>query len=104
MLPKYKAHTEPEIILPHNRDRRSSWDTYRSAGVHGSGRIYAVRLGPFGIVFLALVFAFIAITMLLFLLSVVVIWLPAVALFVASAIISGLLRQVVDRAGRRIGS
>jgi hypothetical protein len=33
-----------------------------------------------------------------------VIWIPAVALLVAAAIISGLLRQVVDRAGRRIGS
>ena len=73
------------------------WGAYRFADMHGTHRTYSVRLGPFGIIFIALVIAVIAAVMLLFLLGVVLIWIPLVALFVAVAIFSSLLRQAVDR-------
>ena len=105
MLPEKKHLAEPEIIPPHYRERRSIWGAYRFADdVHGTHRIYAFRLGPFGIVFLALVITVIAVAMLLFLLGVVLIWIPVLALLVAAAMISGLLRRAVDRRARRVGS
>ncbi len=101
MPPEQKHFAEPEIIPPHYLERRSIWGgAHRFADVPGTRRIYAFRLGPFGIVFLALVIAVIAVAMLLFLLGVVLIWIPVVALLVAAAIISGLLRRAVDRRTR----
>jgi hypothetical protein len=100
MLPEQKPPTEPEIIPPHYRERRSMWAAYRFADMHGTRHTYAVRLGPLGIVFMALVIAVIAAAMLLFFLGVVLIWIPTVALLVSVAIFSGLLRQAVHRRTR----
>jgi len=70
---------------------------YRFVDLHGSHRIYAVRLGPFGFASLALVIvmvvAVLATVMFLVLLGAVLLWVPIVILLIAGTIISALLRR-----------
>src|SRR6478672_379142 len=82
---------EPEIIPPDHPDERSVRDGYHF-DVHGTQRIYVTRLGPFGIVVLGLLIALIAAVILIVLLGAVLIWIPVAVLFVAAAVVSGLLR------------
>ncbi len=89
MLPEQESHTEPEIIPPGRPDRRA----YRFVDAHGTRRVYAVKLGPFGIILLALVIAIIAATMFVLLLGAVLLWIPVFIMFVAAAAIFGLLRR-----------
>ena len=90
-----EPRSEPEIIPPDRGDRQSSSSP---AGVRmffdgGSVRhIYVARLGPLGMVVLALMVGVLFALTLVLVLGVFLIWIPLVGLLVAAAIISGLLR------------
>jgi hypothetical protein len=58
-----------------------------------SHRIYTARLGPFGLILMALAIAIAAAVMLVLLLGAVLFWIPILVLLVAAAVISGLLRK-----------
>ena len=92
-----QPHSEPEIIPPGYSERTSMRSRYRFVDLHGSHRIYAVRLGPFGFASLALVIvmvvAVLATVMFLVLLGAVLLWVPIVILLIAGTIISALLRR-----------
>ena len=91
--PSEEPHTEPEIIPPGRADRPSAQGAYAYVDVRGVHRIYVARLGPFRIILVALVIAFIAAVILFALLGAVLILIPAVALLVAATVIAGLLRR-----------
>jgi hypothetical protein len=99
MKPRHHSRPEPEIILPGDPDIRSRRTTHRFGegypfvGVRTSHRIYTARLGPFGLILLALAIAIAAAVMLVLLLGAVLFWIPILALLVAAAVISGLLRR-----------
>jgi hypothetical protein len=61
--------------------------------VRTSHRIYTARLGPFGLILLALALAIAAAVMLILLLGAVLFWIPILVLLVAAAVISRLLRR-----------
>ena len=87
-----KPRAEPEIIPPGDLDGRPMRDRYHFDVHGGSQRIYVTRLGPFGIVVLGLLIALIAAVIPIFLLGALLIWIPVSVLFVAAAVVSGLLR------------
>jgi hypothetical protein len=91
--PSQEPRTEPEIIPPGHADRRSARGAHAYVDAHGAHRIYVARLGPFGIILLALMIALLTAVMLIVLLGAVLVWIPIVALLVAAGIISGLLRR-----------
>jgi hypothetical protein len=88
--------SEPEIIPPgmplESRRMRDSAET------HGTQRIYIARLGPFGIILLALVIGIVSVAILILLLGAFLLWIPVVGLIVAAAIFSGALRSYFRRA------
>ena len=88
-----ERHAEPEIIPPGYSNRTSTRSAYRFVDELGTCRIYAVRLGPFGILLMALVVAIIAAVVLIFLLGAVLLWIPIAVLFVAAVATSGLFRR-----------
>jgi hypothetical protein len=91
-----KPRAEPEIIPPDRGDRRSRSS---EAGIRvflGSGgvrHIYVARLGPLGMVALALIVGVLLALTLVLVLGAFLIWIPLVGLLVAAAIISSLLRS-----------
>lgn len=87
-----KPRAEPEIIPPGDLDGRPMRDRYHFDVHGGSQRIYVTRLGPFGIVVLGLLIALIAAVTPIVLLGALLIWIPVAVLFVAAAVVSGLLR------------
>jgi hypothetical protein len=90
-----KPRPEPEIIPPDRGDRQSRSGTagirvfLDGGGVH---RIYVARLGPVGMIVLALMVGIVFTITLVLVLGAFLIWIPLVGLLVAAAIISGLLR------------
>jgi hypothetical protein len=90
-----KTRAEPEIIPPDRGDRQSRSG---AAGIrvfldgNGVRHVYVARLGPLGMVVLALIVSVLLAITLVLLLGVFLIWIPLVGLLVAAAIISGLLR------------
>ena len=93
MAREQRPHSEPEIIPPGYSDRASMRGRYRLVDLHGTRRVYAVRVGPFGFVSLVLLIAVIATVMFFVLLGAVLLWIPIVILLIAGTIISGLLRR-----------
>ena len=99
MKPRHDSRPEPEIILPGDPDIRSRrtaqrfGEGYPFVGVRTSHRIYTARLGPFGLILMVLALAIAAAVMLVLLLGAVLFWIPILALLVAAAVISGLLRR-----------
>src|ERR1700736_1118568 len=85
-----KPRAEPAIIPPGDLDGRPMRDRYHFDVHGGSQRIYVTRLGPFAIVVLGLLIALIAAVIVL--LGALLIWIPVAVLFVAAAVVSGLLR------------
>jgi len=85
--------SEPEIIPPGHVDQRSAGRARAYFQVHGTHHVYVGKLGPLGIILLALVIAVLIAVILVVLLGAVLIWIPVVALLVAAGIISGLLRR-----------
>jgi hypothetical protein len=90
-----KPRSEPEIIPPDKGDRRSRSS---AAGMRvfldggGVRHIYVARLGPLGMVVLALMIGILSAIALVLVLGVFLIWIPLVGLLVAAAIVSSLLR------------
>src|SRR5258708_15008415 len=90
-----RPRSEPEIIPPDRGDRQSRSS---AAGIRvfldGSGvrHIYVARLGPLGMVMLALIVGVLFAITLVLVLGAFLVWIPLVGLLVAAAIISGLLR------------
>ena len=91
--PSQEPRTEPEIIPPGRADGGSARDAHAYVDVRGVHRIYVARLGPFRILLLALVIAFIVAVILFVLLGAALILIPVVALLVTATIIAGLLRR-----------
>jgi hypothetical protein len=61
--------------------------------VHSTHRVYVGKLGPLGIILLALLIAGLTAVLLVVVLGAVLIWIPVVALLVAAGVISGFLRR-----------
>ena len=90
-----KPRSEPEIIPPARGDRHSrpSAAGFRVFLDGGSVRhIYVARLGPRGMVVLALMVGALFAIALILVLGAFLIWIPLDGLLVAAAIISSLLR------------
>ncbi len=91
-----RPRAEPEIILPDRAETRSSGDTSRLwvlSGERGTHRVYVAKVGPFGIILLALTISILFVLLLGILLGAFLIWIPLIGLIVAAAIISGLFRS-----------
>jgi hypothetical protein len=90
-----RPRAEPEIIPPDGGDRQSRSS---AAGMRvfldggGVRHIYVARLGPLGMVVLALMIGILSAIALVLVLGVFLIWIPLVGLLVAAAIVSSLLR------------
>ena len=93
MPPPEKPRSEPEIIPPragaHSQWRDTIWISGDESGTH---RIYIRRLGPFGVILLALATGFIVALLLIVLVGALLLWIPVVATLITIAIISALLR------------
>jgi hypothetical protein len=91
-----RPRSEPEIIPPDGGDRQSRSS---AAGIRvfldggGIRHIYVARLGPLGMVLLALMIGILLAITLILVLGAFLIWIPLVGLLVAAAIISSLLRS-----------
>ena len=96
-----QPRSEPEIILPGDRDR---WQQGRSrawlfSGQQGSHRIYVTKLGPFSTFLLIGAIGLAAALLLIVLLGAFLLWIPILGLVIAIAIISGVLRRYFQRLG-----
>ena len=85
-----RPRAEPEIIPPGAPLRRPRDDF---TGAQFTQRIYVTRLGPFGLILLALALGVIAVVLLVLLVGAVLFWIPVIGLLVAAAIFSGALRS-----------
>jgi len=95
MAPKEKPRAEPEIIPPSRDDRQPRSYTARIrmfVNDDGARHIYVARLGPLGILLIALMIGIFFAFMLVLLLGAFLIWIPLVGLLVAAAILSSVLR------------
>jgi uncharacterized protein (DUF697 family) len=96
-VPASQEHgSEPKIIPPPAglRDRDAMWFSVDEPGTH---RIFVTRLGPFGVLVLALGICLFAALVLVLVIGAFLIWIPIVALLIAAAIVSALLRQLFLR-------
>ena len=93
-----KPRSEPEIIPP---DRTRDEELRRATRVWSDGagyhRVYVGRVGPLGILLIALAASAIAILLFLFVVGAFLIWIPIVGLIVAALILSSLLRSLFSR-------
>jgi hypothetical protein len=92
-----EPRSEPEIIPPGHAERgtprmRVFVDT------RSTERIYVAKPGPLGIILVILITGLLSTLMLVLVLGAFLIVLPAVVLFVAAAIVAGLLRDYFQRA------
>jgi hypothetical protein len=91
-----EPRSEPEIIPPDRtrpewaRDRRGPWV---SADSFGTRRIYVGKVGPLGIVLLALLIGILAALIFVILVGAFLIWIPVAILVFIAAIVGGLLRR-----------
>ena len=100
MAPEEKPRAEPEIIPPSRNERPSGSYTARIrmfVNDDGARHIYVARLGPLGILLIALMIGILVAFMLVLVLGAFLIWIPLVGLLVAAAIISGSLRRYFRR-------
>lgn len=86
-----ERQSEPEIIPPGDEMQ----DIHRTrifVDSRDTERIYAAKVGPFGIILVVVITALLLAMLLALLLATLLIWLPLVVLFVAGAIIVRVLR------------
>ena len=83
-----KPRAEPEIIPPGAPLRSSNF-----ADRHFAQRIYIAKIGPLGIVLLALAIGIVSAVILVLLLGAFLIWIPVIGLLVAAGMISGAWRS-----------
>jgi hypothetical protein len=94
------SHSEPEIIPPDRakaeaaRERTDGW-IWIDAG--GTRRIYLRRIGPLGIILLALLIGVLAALVVVVLVGAFLIWIPVAVLLFVAAIVGGLLRRYLGR-------
>jgi hypothetical protein len=92
-----KPRSEPEIIPPDHAERRTAQgrpQTRVFIDAHGTERVYVAKLGPLGIILAILTTGILSTVMLILLFATFLIWVPLVVLFIAGAIISGLMRYL----------
>lgn len=93
--PPEQPRYEPEIIPP-----GATHDPFRSRATFGSQRtqrIFVGRIGPLGIVMIALVVGFIIALVLVLLLGAFLLWIPIVGLLLAGGLISAAWRKYIRR-------
>jgi hypothetical protein len=94
--PDERRRPEPEIIPPGRPDRSGgerdsgSWSRV-VIDQGGMRRIYVSKIGPLGLIPFALLAALISIALLIFFVGAFLILLPVIGLFVAGAVIAGLM-------------
>jgi hypothetical protein len=90
-----QPRSEPEIIPPGEREdfAPSSRVWIRINGERGGYRAYIARPGPFSIILALLVIGLVAAVVLVFLLGVVLIWIPVAIVLIAAAVLSGSIRR-----------
>jgi hypothetical protein len=98
MKPRKDTPPEPEIILPSDLEMRSRraahrFGAYPFVGMRTTQRVYTARLGPFGLILVALAIAIVAAVMLILLLGALLFWIPILVVLAAAAVILGLLRR-----------
>jgi hypothetical protein len=93
-----EPRSEPEIIPP-QAGTRSQWRdaVWISVDKRGTRPIYVKRLGPFGVILLALAVGLVAAFLLVLLVGALLLWIPVVAVLVTVAIISTLMRPSSQR-------
>jgi hypothetical protein len=100
MPPVEQPRSEPEIIPPGESEhpwlwaRRRTWD---SPDGRGSQRFYFARLGPFTTFLFVAAIGLVAALLLILFLGAFLIWIPILALLVAAAMVSSLLRGFLRR-------
>jgi hypothetical protein len=94
-----QPRSEPEIILPGERDRWQERRSWPYGGQQGSHRIYVTKLGPLSTFLLIAAIGLAAVLLLVILLGAFLLWIPIVGLIISIAIISGLLRRYFQRLG-----
>jgi hypothetical protein len=101
-MPTHRRPTEPEIIPPGQEPTdwpRGRPDPWASFHVHGGGtrRIYVGRIGPIGILLLAVLIGTIAALVFVVAVGAFLIWIPVAVLLVVAAIVGGLMRRYLQR-------
>ena len=91
--PAQEPRFEPEIIPPGQVDGQSMHGARGYVHMQGVHRVYVGKVGPFGLVLLALLVAIFIAVILVVLLGAVLIWIPVVTLLVAAGVISSFLRR-----------
>jgi hypothetical protein len=92
--------TEPEIIPPGQEPtdwRRERPDPWASFDVYGTRRIYMRRIGPVGIVLMALLVGTIAALVFVVAVGAFLIWIPVAVLLFVTAIVGGLMQRYLRR-------
>lgn len=90
------SHSEPEIIPPDRAEAeaaRERADRLIWIGAGGTRRIYVRRLGPLGIILLALLIGTLAALVFVVILGAFLIWIPVAILLFVAAIVGGLMRR-----------
>jgi hypothetical protein len=94
--PYEQPAVEPEIIPPDHHG--SAWDSRTAPpggffGVRYGERVYAARIGPFGLGLMAALAVLLVLAVVLFLISALLVWIPIVALLVFGGAIATWLRR-----------
>jgi hypothetical protein len=95
-----KSRADQEIIPPARNDRQSQSGTARIrvfADGDGVRQVYVARLGPWGVLLLALAIGILFAVILVLVVGAFLIWIPFVGLLIVTVIISGLLRGYFRR-------
>jgi hypothetical protein len=92
--------SEPEIIPPdrtRNDSMRGRPGPWVSMHAHGTQRVYVGRVGPLGIVLLALLIGTLAALVFIILLGAFLIWIPVAILLFVAFIAGGIMRRYLRR-------
>ncbi len=99
-MPMHRHPTEPEIIPPGQEPpewARRQPDGWASFDLHGTRRIYVRRVGPVGILLMALLVGTIAALVFVVLVGAFLIWIPVAVLLFVAAIVGSLMRRYMRR-------
>jgi hypothetical protein len=94
------SHSEPEIIPPNRAEAQSTHE--RPGGwiwidATGTRRIYVRRMGPLGIILLALFIGTLAALVFVVAIGAFLIWIPVTILLFVAAIVGGLMQRYLRR-------
>ena len=93
-------HTEPEIIPPDRveiespRQPSATWVWFDANGIR---HIHVRRIGPLGIILLALFIGTLAAMVFVVLVGAFLIWIPVAILLFVAAVVGGLMRRYLAR-------